>query len=46
MCSDCCHVAFDDFVQMCEQRGWLVTRVSVQNQLDLFARAEQGLLID
>ena len=28
-------------LQMCEQRGGLVTRVSVRNQLDLFARAEQ-----
>ena len=34
---------YDDFVQMCEQRGWLVNRVSVQNQLDLFARAEQAV---
>ncbi len=22
---------YDDFVQMCEQRGWIVNRVSVQN---------------
>ena len=42
----CSNPRYDDFVQMCEQRGWLVTRVSVRNQLDLFARAEQEVRME
>ena len=37
----CSNPRYDDFVQMCEQRGGFVTRVSAQSWLDLFARAEQ-----
>ena len=42
----CSNPRYDDFVQMCEPRGGLVNRVSVQAQLDLFARAEQEVRME
>ena len=33
----------DDFVKMCEAKGWLVNRLDVQNQLDIYARAEEEI---
>lgn len=33
----------DDFIQMCEAKGWLVNRLDVQNQLDIYARAEEHI---
>jgi hypothetical protein len=36
----------DDFVKMCEAKGWLVNRLDVQNQLDIYARAEEEIKFD
>lgn len=37
---------FDDFIQACEQKGWFVDRITVQNQLDIFNQAEGEIEID
>lgn len=37
---------FDDFVQACEQRGWFVDRITIQNQLDIFNQAESEIEIE
>lgn len=31
---------------MCEAKGWLVNRIDVQNQLDIYARAEEEIKFD
>ena len=36
----------EDFVKMCEAKGWLVNRLDVQNQLDIYARAEEEIKFD
>lgn len=36
----------EDFVKMCEAKGWLVNRLDVQNQLDIYARAEEEIEFD
>ena len=33
----------DDFMKLCMARNWLVTRLDVQNQLDIYAKAEQEI---
>lgn len=33
----------DDFIKMCEAKGWLVNRLDVQNQLDIYAQAEEHI---
>lgn len=33
----------EDFVKMCEAKGWLVNRLDVQNQLDIYAKAEEEI---
>ena len=33
----------DDFVKMCLARGWLVQRLDIENQLDLYAKAEEEI---
>lgn len=33
----------DDFVKMCLARGWLVNRLDIENQLDVYARAEEEI---
>lgn len=35
-----------DFVQMCQARGWLVNELSVQNQIDIYTRAEQEIILE
>lgn len=36
----------EDFVKMCEAKGWLVNRLDVQNKLDIYARAEEEIEFD
>ena len=36
----------DDFAKMCESKGWLVNRLDVQNQLDIYTRAEEEIEFD
>lgn len=33
----------DDFVKMCLARGWLVNRLDIENQLDVYAKAEEEI---
>ena len=33
----------DDFVKMCMAYGWLVNRLDVENQTDIYARAEEEI---
>ena len=33
----------DAFVKMCLARGWLVQRLDIENQLDLYAKAEEEI---
>ena len=36
----------DDFIKLCMARGWLVNRLEVQNQLDIYAKAEEDVIFD
>lgn len=36
----------DDFVKMCMARGWLVNQLDVQNQLDVYAKAEEEIVFE
>ena len=33
----------DDFVKLCLARGWLVSRLDIENQLDVYAKAEEEI---
>lgn len=33
----------EDFVKMCEAKGWLVNRLDIQNQLDIYSRADEEI---
>lgn len=34
---------FEDFKKLCMARGWLVTELNVQNQIDIYLRAEEDI---
>jgi hypothetical protein len=36
----------DDFIKMCMARGWLVSRLDVQNQIDVYTKAEEEITFD
>lgn len=36
----------DDFIQLCLARGWMVNELDVENQLDIYARAEEEIVFD
>lgn len=33
----------DDFIKMCMTRGWLVNQLDMENQLDVYAKAEEEI---
>ena len=33
----------DDFIKMCMAHGWLVNRLDIENQIDIYARAEEEI---
>lgn len=33
----------DDFIKLCMMRGWIVNRVDIENQLDVYNRAEEEI---
>jgi len=33
----------DDFVKLCLARGWLISRLDIENQLDVYAKAEEEI---
>ncbi len=36
----------DDFIKMCMARGWLVNRIDIENQLDVYAKAEEEIVFE
>lgn len=36
----------DDFIKMCMARGWLVSKLDVQNQIDIYAKAEEEITFE
>ena len=36
----------DDFIKTCEAKGWLVNRLDVQNQLDVYIRQKKILSLN
>jgi hypothetical protein len=36
----------DDFIKLCMARGWLVNRLDVQNQIDVYLKAEEEIKFD
>ena len=36
----------DDFIKMCMARGWLVSKLDVQNQFDIYAKAEEEITFE
>ena len=36
----------DDFIKLCMARGWLVSRLDVQNQIDVYAQAEEEIIFE
>ena len=36
----------DDFVKMCMARGWLVNKLDVQNQIDVYMKAEEEITFE
>jgi serine protease AprX len=37
---------FEEFIQQCQFRGWLVNRVNVENRIEIYQRAEERLHFD
>jgi hypothetical protein len=33
----------DDFVNLCMARGWLVSKLDVQNRIDIYSKAEEEI---
>ncbi len=36
----------DDFTRMCMARGWLVHQLDIENQLDIYAKAEEDIVFE
>ena len=36
----------DDFIKMCMMRGWVVTSLDVQTQVDVYNRAEEEITFE
>lgn len=36
----------DDFIQQCSLRGWIVTRIDVENRIDIYNAAEVDIVFD
>lgn len=33
----------DDFIKLCMMRGWVVNRIDVENQIDIYNKAEEEI---
>lgn len=33
----------DDFIKLCMMRGWIVNRIDVENQIDIYNKAEEEI---
>lgn len=36
----------DDFVKMCQARGWIVNRINIDNQIDIYNKGEEMIELD
>ena len=36
----------EDFIQQCSLRGWIINRVNVENQIDIYQTAEEDIHFD
>ena len=36
----------DDFIKMCMARGWLVNKLDIENQLDVYAKADEDIVFE
>ena len=36
----------DDFIRLCMARGWLVNQLDVENQLDVYTKAEEEIIFE
>lgn len=36
----------DDFVKMCQARGWFVNRINIENQIDIYNKGEEVIELD
>lgn len=36
----------DDYIKLCMARGWLISRLDVQNQIDVYSKAEEEITFD
>ena len=36
----------NDFIKMCMARGWLVNQLDIENQLDIYAKAEEDIVFE
>ena len=36
----------DDFIKMCMARGWLVNQLDIENQMDIYAKAEEDIVFE
>ena len=36
----------DDFIKLCQARGWLVNNIDIQNRLDVYAQAEEEIHLE
>jgi len=33
----------EDFIRLCSLRGWIVNRINIENQIEIFNKAEQDI---
>ncbi len=33
----------DDFIKLCMVRGWIVNRIDIENQIDIYNKAEEEI---
>lgn len=33
----------EDFIRLCSLRGWLVNRINIENQIEIFNKTEQDI---
>ena len=36
----------DDFIKMCQARGWIVNRINIDNQIDVYNKGEEMIEFD
>ena len=40
------HNRLEEFIRLCSLRGWLVNRINIENQIELFNKAEQDIVFE